>query len=108
MELFFSDRTNCSVCHGGFNFTDYRFANNGLDTSYADIEGCASPVNRKIFLVQRCRLPNIALTAPYMHDGSIATLEEVVHHYNTGGKAHPIATRLYGRCIFHQKKNRLL
>ena len=31
-----------------------------------------------------------------MHDGSIATLEEVVHHYNTGGKAHPIATRLYG------------
>ena len=90
MELFFSDRTNCSVCHGGFNFTDYRFANNGLDTSYADIgrmRFTGKQEDLSLFKVPSLR--NIALTAPYMHDGSIATLEEVVHHYNTGGKAHP-------------------
>lgn len=34
-------------------------------------------------------LRNIALTAPYMHDGSLATLEAVVEHYNSGGKPHP-------------------
>ena len=34
-------------------------------------------------------LRNVALTPPYMHDGSLASLEEVVAHYNSGGKAHP-------------------
>ena len=37
MNLFFSDRTNCSTCHSGFNFTNYAFENNGLYIQYADI-----------------------------------------------------------------------
>lgn len=90
MELFFSDRTNCGSCHGGFNFTDYSFQNNGLDTVYND------PGRRRLtgkiedeatFKVPSLR--NVELTAPYMHDGRFQTLEEVLHHYNSGGRAHP-------------------
>lgn len=87
MELFFSGRTNCSTCHGGFNFTNYAFENNGLYENYADpgrfrLTGLES--DRALFKVPSLR--NIELTAPYMHDGSMATLEEVVAHYQSGGK----------------------
>lgn len=90
MELFFSSKTNCSSCHSGFNFTDFSFANNGLDTAYSDIgrmRVTGNPEDRALFKVPTLR--NIALSAPYMHDGRFATLEEVVGHYNSGGKAHP-------------------
>ncbi len=90
MDLFFSEKTNCSECHGGFNFTDYSFQNNGLYQSYAD-EGryrlTGEEQDRATFKVPSLR--NIALTAPYMHDGSIASLEGVIEHYNLGGEAHP-------------------
>ena len=90
MALFFSDRLQCSTCHGGFNFTDYRFANNGLDTAYADIgrmRFSGKESDRGLFKVPSLR--NVAVTGPYMHDGSIATLQEVVAHYNSGGALHP-------------------
>ena len=90
MALFFSDRLQCSTCHGGFNFTDYRFANNGLDTAYADIgrmRFSGKESYRGLFKVPSLR--NVAVTGPYMHDGSIATLQEVVAHYNSGGALHP-------------------
>jgi len=44
------------------------------------------PADRARFKVPSLR--NVALTAPYMHDGSMATLGEVIEHYNTGGKVH--------------------
>ncbi|MCB9045221.1 MAG: c-type cytochrome [Chitinophagales bacterium] len=89
MKLFFSTRTNCSSCHSGFNFTDYSFKNNGLYTEYADpgrqrLTGKAE--DNALFKVPTLR--NIALTAPYMHDGSLNSLEEVVKHYNSGGRPH--------------------
>jgi cytochrome c peroxidase len=90
MDLFFSDRTQCTSCHGGFNFTDYSFENNGLYNSYKD-EGRFRLTNdeadRARFKVPSLR--NVELTAPYMHDGSVKTLEDVVSHYNSGGKDHP-------------------
>ncbi len=90
MDLFFSEKTNCSKCHGGFNFTDYSFQNNGLYQSYAD-EGryrlTGEEQDRATFKVPSLR--NIALTAPYMHDGSVVSLEGVIEHYNSGGEAHP-------------------
>jgi len=90
MALFFSERTSCSNCHGGFNFTTYAFANNGLYESYADpgrFRLTQLPGDLAVFKVPSLR--NVAVTAPYMHDGSLATLEDVVAHYNRGGRSHP-------------------
>lgn len=90
MNLFFSSKTDCAQCHGGFNFTNYAFENNGLYLEYAD-NGRARLTFEEddVALFKTPTLRNIELTAPYMHDGSIATLEEVIEHYNQGGKAHP-------------------
>lgn len=79
----------CFHCHGGFNFTENNFSNNGLDTdqSLTDLgryEVTQDPVDKGKFKVPSLR--NIAFTAPYMHDGRFATLEQVVEHYNTGVK----------------------
>lgn len=86
-NLFFSNRTNCSACHGGFNFTNYQFENNGLYTNYSDMGRkrlTSSDADFAKFKVPTLR--NIALTAPYMHDGSVVSLTDVIEHYNTGGK----------------------
>ena len=90
MELFFSNRTNCSQCHGDFNFTNYAFENNGLYEQYEDVGRfrlTGDSADLALFKVPSLR--NIELTAPYMHDGSHATLREVLEHYNEGGKDHP-------------------
>ena len=87
MNLFFSDRTNCSKCHEGFNFTNYTFENNGLYEKYNDIG--RKRLTEKDEDLEKFKVPtlrNIAITSPYMHDGSIKTLQDVVNHYNSGGK----------------------
>ncbi len=89
MNLFFSDRTNCSDCHSGFNFTNYQFENNGLYETYNDpgrkrLTGLDSDLAK--FKVPSLR--NIEVTAPYMYDGSLPDLEAVLNHYNSGGKQH--------------------
>ncbi len=78
---------DCFHCHGGPLFQSQGFANNGLDTIFADIgrgkiTGKAADAGK--FAVPSLR--NVALTAPYMHDGRFQTLEEVVEHYCTGMK----------------------
>lgn len=89
MELFMSQRTECSTCHVPPQFTTHEFANNGLYREYSD-EGRArltnDPADDGVFKIPSLR--NIALTAPYMHDGSEETLEGVVSHYNSGGFYH--------------------
>ncbi len=106
-KLFFGEEMECSHCHGGFNFTDniqhkrmafseVGFHNTGLYNM--DGKGAYPMDNPGIFAVTgdaadmgKFRTPslrNIALTAPYMHDGSIATLEDVIRkHYSIKGKA---------------------
>ena len=82
----------CAHCHTVPHFTNQRFENNGLDeatelTDFADLGRGA--VNGQVYDNGRFRNPslrNVARTAPYMHDGRFATLEEVVEHYNSGGK----------------------
>ena len=76
-NLFFSNRTRCSDCHDTNAFVGDRARNNGLDAILTD-EGR----NDGEFKVPSLR--NIELTAPFMHDGRFATLEEVVEHYNSG------------------------
>ncbi|MCB0795580.1 MAG: c-type cytochrome [Flavobacteriales bacterium] len=83
---------DCFHCHsvGADMFTDGQFHNNGLDSVFADpgvggITGNAFDMG----LFKTPTLRNIALTAPYMHDGRFATLEEVIEHYNEGGHPSP-------------------
>ena len=109
MDLFFSKKTNCSSCHSGFNFTNYAFENNGLYEEYPD-EGrfrlTQEPTDKALFKVPTLR--NIELTAPYMHDGSFATLEEVVEHYDSGGKNHPHKSPLIQPLNLSNKEKREL
>ncbi len=78
---------DCFHCHGGPLFQSQGFANNGLDFAFRDL-GRARVTGRDAdwgkFAVPSLR--NVALTAPYMHDGRFKTLEEVVEHYSTGVK----------------------
>jgi cytochrome c peroxidase len=89
MELFF-EKLYCAKCHSGPDFTEERLTNNGLYTVYADtgrMRLTEKEVDRAIFKVPTLR--NIAVTAPYMHDGSISTLEAVIRHYESGGHPNP-------------------
>ena len=82
---------DCFHCHGeaGLQFTDHLFHNNGLDPSFEADPGRASvtgsPLDSGLFRTPTLR--NVALSAPYMHDGRFQTLEEVIEHYNSGGVA---------------------
>jgi cytochrome c peroxidase len=106
LALFESERLECNQCHGGFNFTDstrisgseapvfhntglYNIAGlNGLDNYPAgnqgiyEFTGASGDKGR----MRAPSLRNIALTAPYNHDGSTATLGEVIDHYARGGR----------------------
>jgi cytochrome c peroxidase len=105
MELFNSEELECFHCHGGFNFTDsvdsahnpfneVAFHNNGLynvdgrgaypapNLGYVEFTGAPSDQGR----FRAPSLRNIAVTAPYMHDGSIDTLDGVLEHYAAGGR----------------------
>lgn len=87
MQLFFSDRTNCSKCHSGFLFTDLQFHNTGTSTHYFDFGReyvTQRYIDRGKFLTPSLR--NVEVSAPYLHDGSFQTLEEVIENYNIGGK----------------------
>lgn len=90
LALFFSDRLQCSSCHQGFDFSTYEIVNNGAFETYEDkglyrISFDSSDIGKFKILSLR----NVALTYPYMHNGSYATLDEVVEHYNRGGYQHP-------------------
>lgn len=82
---------DCFHCHVEPMFTDNAFHNNGLDENSSADEGLynvtGNDVDRAKFRTPTLR--NIAYTAPYMHDGRFATLEEVIAHYNSGGHASP-------------------
>ncbi len=107
MALFYSPRIGCAQCHSGLNFSgpiSYRghlekrslFANNGLYD--IDIDGftevirpwtkACSRISGRPEDMGRFKVPtlrNIGVTAPYMHDGSMATLDAVLDHYQLGG-----------------------
>lgn len=86
-NLFFSERTRCASCHSGLMFTDGDFHNTGLSLHYFDRGRYnATRKERDVGKFKTPTLRNIAVTAPYMHDGSVPTLAEMIEHYNTGGK----------------------
>ncbi len=108
MKLFMGEKAECHHCHGSFIFNDQvsyvsapletpKFHNTGLYNLGGT--GAFPQPNRGVFeLTGRAQdmgrfkapsLRNVELTAPYMHDGSIATLEEAVDHYERGGRLIP-------------------
>jgi cytochrome c peroxidase len=112
--LFFSsERARCFQCHAGWNFSGairfegsetgdpgHGFFNTGVSAYAAPNRGLFEHTGRTED-VGRFRAPslrNIAVTAPYMHDGSLATLEQVVEHYAAGGKLdHPNKSHILRR-----------
>lgn len=105
LDLFFSERLECFHCHGGVNFSQSSlhvgqsivlnsFHNTGLYNE--DGKGAYPSTDRGLYDITRRQedmgkfraptLRNIALTSPYMHDGSIRTLEEVLDFYASGGR----------------------
>ena len=105
MNLFYSETLECHHCHGGFNFTESsvhrdsafsaaRFHNTGLYN--IDDKGSYPPNNTGTFEVTgnpedmgKFRAPtlrNISVTNPYMHDGSVETLVDVIRFYENGGR----------------------
>jgi cytochrome c peroxidase len=92
-------KADCTSCHVGFNFTDEQFHNIGVGwddkaRKFADpgrlaidAIGAKNPADYGAFKTPTVR--DAAKTGPYMHDGSLKTLEEVVEHYNKGGNPNP-------------------
>lgn len=89
-QIFTTNTGGCATCHGSDNFVPGNgIFNNGLELNYSDKgvgEVTGLDANEGLFKVGTLR--NIELTAPYMHDGRFATLEQVVEFYNSGVVAH--------------------
>jgi cytochrome c peroxidase len=90
-ELFFG-KANCTACHVGANLADEQYHNLGVGMAAAEPDlgrfvVTKEEADRGAFKTPTIR--NVALTQPYMHDGSQATLEEVVEWYDKGGHANP-------------------
>lgn len=103
-DLFFGEKAECFHCHGSFNFNDQvKHANGVSELSFHNTglynlngQGAYPEPNQGVFeLTGKAQdmgafrapsLRNVALTAPYMHDGSVNTLEEVLDIYAAGGR----------------------
>jgi cytochrome c peroxidase len=96
MKLFFG-KAQCSSCHAGPNFTDEGFHNLGVgmdqekpdEGRYGAIKADHADQTGMTGAFKTPTLREIARTAPYMHDGSLATLEAVIDHYDKGGVPNP-------------------
>ena len=91
-NLFF-DKARCNLCHMGTNFSDEKFHNIGIgwdDSDTLDLGRYRVSKNEKdLGAFKTPTLREITKTAPYMHDGRFATLEDVIKHYNKGGVKNP-------------------
>lgn len=92
MKLF-DGKAHCRHCHQGYNFSDGLFHNVGVGwngNSFADEgRGAVTGISKDRGAFKTPTLRQVAQTAPYMHDGSLPTLEAVVDFYDQGGKRNP-------------------
>ncbi|MBX7164893.1 MAG: c-type cytochrome [Pirellulales bacterium] len=111
-DIYFSEKGNCSACHVGPNLTDEKYYNLGvgMDAEKPDLgryEVTKDEADKGAFKTPTVR--NVALSAPYMHDGSHATLEEVVDWYVKGGLANPhLSSRIKKLDLTDQDKKDLV
>jgi cytochrome c peroxidase len=113
MDLFFSEKLECFHCHGGFNFSQSSqhenqrldlspFHNTGLYNeggagAYPELDQGIKEITLKDSDMGRYRAPtlrNVAVSAPYMHDGSLQTLSQVIDFYAAGGREQGITSPL--------------
>lgn len=89
-DIFLSPQGGCAACHGSETFTAPQEKNNGIDMVTVD-RGFGTVTNNAAndALFKVTSLRNVELTAPYMHDGRFATLDQVIEHYSSGVKNHP-------------------
>jgi cytochrome c peroxidase len=89
----FRGKANCASCHLGPNLTDEQFHNTGtgwVDGKFADAGRFAiTGRERDRGAFKTPTLREVAGRGPFMHDGSLATLEDVIEHYNDGGNRNP-------------------
>ena len=88
----FSEKLYCIQCHPAPYFTTFEAANNGLYLDFGKDKG-RFRINLDSSDIGKFKIPslrNSELTFPYMHDGSIENLENVIAHYSQGGKKHPL------------------
>jgi cytochrome c peroxidase len=97
-------KANCTACHAGFNFTDEEFHNLGIgwvpsegnspgkfkDLGRWAVEPYGARYDGSMGAFKTPTVRDIENTAPYMHDGSLATLEQVMDHYDKGGNPNPV------------------
>lgn len=111
-ELFFSKKVGCSNCHVGANLADEQYHNLGIGMNVdkpdlGRFEVTMVEKDKGAFKTPTIR--NVALSAPYMHDGSLRTLEEVVEHYAKGGTPNPwLSDKITKIDLSPQEKNDLV
>ncbi|WP_146583721.1 cytochrome-c peroxidase [Posidoniimonas polymericola] len=98
-ELFFAERSGCTQCHVGANFSDELYHNLGVGLDQEDEDKVDEDIDWGRYVVTKQdadrgafktpTLRNVDQTAPYMHDGSQATLAEVIEWYDQGGHPNP-------------------
>ena len=92
----FNNKANCKVCHAGFNFTDESYHNLGVGMTAAKPDLGRSEISKVATDKGAFKTPtlrDVAHTAPYMHDGSEATLRATVEFYNKGGNPNPTLSK---------------
>jgi len=109
---FFNKKGECAECHSGPNFTDEKFANIGIGMDEARPDPGREAVTKKRGDVGKFKVPtlrDLGRQAPYMHDGSVKTLGEVLDIYSKGGLPNPhLDTRLTPFYLDEQTKQDLL
>jgi cytochrome c peroxidase len=88
----FSEKLYCTECHVPPNFTNYEARNNGLYMDYGSDKG-RFRIKQDSSQIGHFKVPslrNVEYTTPYMHDGSFASLEQVIDHYAKGGAGHQL------------------
>jgi cytochrome c peroxidase len=92
--VIFNTRGRCSLCHEGWNFTNDGFYDIGLAGSDIGRAAILPAIPAMMRAFKTPGLREIEHRGPYMHDGSIATLEAVIDHYDTGGIERPSRSEL--------------
>ena len=91
-KILFFDKARCNLCHMGTNFSDEKFHNIGVGWDGNALDLGRYNVTKDVKDLGAFKTPTlreISKTAPYMHDGRFATLEDVIAHYNKGGVKNP-------------------
>jgi len=108
MALFFSKEVGCSNCHVGANLADEQYHNLGVGMASKEPDlgrYTQTKLEKDKGAFKTPTIRNVVFSAPYMHDGSLQSLEDVVEHYNKGGDRNPwLSTKMTPLKLTPQQK----